>query len=140
MFHIFLSLLALYSLLMLRCFFMIRHSRSFIVLRTFNECIRVVVTRIYVFSHFTQHLHFMPSEGQTFSHVKSFFLVWNVLTFGKEDMFLAQSLNNERIAQFLVFSRRKTLHHRFDKSSSYFGGKLKRRRETDMQKEIEAKQ
>ena len=140
MFHIFLSLLALYSLLMLRCFFMIRHSRSFIVLRTFNECIRVVLTRIYIFfplyTKFTLH----ALQVRNIQHVKSFFHVWIVFIFGKEDMFLAQSLNNERIAQFLVFSRRKTLHHRFDKSSSYFGGKLKRRRETDMQKEIEAKQ
>ena len=107
MFHIFLFLLALYSLLMLRCFFMVRHSRYFIVLRTFNECIRVVVTRIYIFSHFAQRLHFMPSEGEIFSHVKSFFLVWIVLTFGKEDMFLAQSLNNERIALLLVFPVKK---------------------------------
>ena len=55
-------------------------------------------------------------------------------------MFLAQNLSNERIALFLVFSSRKILPHRFDKSRSYFSGKLKRRRETDMQTEIEAKQ
>ena len=82
----------------------------------------------------------MPSEGERFSHEKSFFHVLIVFIFGKEDMFLAQSLYNERIALFLVFSSRKTLHHRFDKSRSYFGGKLKRRMETEMQKEIEAKQ
>ena len=55
--------------------------------------------------------------------------VWIVFIFRKEDMFLAQSLNNKRIALFLVFSSRKTLHHRFDKSRSYFSGKLKQRRE-----------
>ena len=99
-----------------------------------------ILTRIYYFfSHFTQSLHFILSEGEIFSYVK-FFRVWIVFIFGKEDMFLAQSLINQKIALFLVFSSRKTLPHRFNKSRSYSSGKLKRRRETDMQTEIEAKQ
>ena len=83
-------------------------------------------------SSFQKNLNFFPSLHKVYTKF--------VFIFGKEDMFLAQSLNNERIALFLVFSSRKTLHHRFDKSRSYFSGKLKQRRETDMQTEIEAKQ
>ena len=45
----------------------------------------------------------MPSEEEIFNNAKSFFHVWIVFIFRKEDMFLAQSLNNETIALFLVF-------------------------------------
>ena len=107
------------------------------------------------FSHFTQSLHFMPSEGEILSsmtvcscHVtyafqsQSSLAKWLSVHLRTKWFSVQAQLQSLNFLPCLnCFYLRNGRHGSgFDESRSYFSGKLKRRRETDMQREIEAKQ